>query len=254
MDRQPTLYDGIFSFPNWNCGNSSSIDAWDLFSGMDIDTLNRSKATMDHKSDRDVNEGSTDSAYNSDEKTPEASLSHNAALLEKTWEDDDLVDDVTEDSDFSMSPSAADSSRSQRRNAGKRSWDAMTNEQAVSPRRVVGKRNSIVRTAQSRGKVTLLWRKYGQKILRGKPLRGIVRCYYKCYHSTCPAKKLVEKHSSNMDKVIDIKYESTHNHPIAEQDLEDSGLQSQGTPVHSESSNDASDTDHEIVSSRRYSQ
>ena len=34
-----------------------------------------------------------------------------------------------------------------------RSWDAMTNEQAVSPRRVVGKRNSIVRTAQSRGKV-----------------------------------------------------------------------------------------------------
>ena len=56
----------------------------------------------------------------------------------------------------------------------------------------------------------------------------------------------MEKHSSNMDKVIDIKYESTHNHPIAEQDLEDSGLQSQGTPVHSESSNDASDTDHEV--------
>jgi hypothetical protein len=51
-----------------------------------------------------------------------------------------------------------------------------------------------------------------------------VRCYYKCHHTSCPAKKLVEKHASNLDKIIDVKYESAHNHPIADEDLEDSGV------------------------------
>jgi len=73
-------------------------------------------------------------------------------------------------------------------------------------------------------KPTLLWRKYGQKNLRGKPWKGIVRCYYKCHDPNCPARKLVEKHASNLDKVIDVRYEAEHNHPVAEGDREESGL------------------------------
>ena len=73
-------------------------------------------------------------------------------------------------------------------------------------------------------KVTLLWRKYGQKNLRGKPWKGIVRCYYKCYNSSCPARKLVEKHASDLDKIIETKFENEHNHTVAAEDMEESGV------------------------------
>lgn len=74
--------------------------------------------------------------------------------------------------------------------------------------------------------------------------RGTVRCYYKCHYPQCAAKKLVssspwntspdvrtltcrcgpqvEKHISDMDKVIEVKLEGTHNHPISDQEWEDS--------------------------------
>lgn len=76
----------------------------------------------------------------------------------------------------------------------------------------------------SSSKMKLLWRKYGQKNLKGKAWRGIVRCYYKCCHASCNVKKLVEKPSDDLNKILTIKYESVHNHPIAEKDLEESGV------------------------------
>lgn len=76
----------------------------------------------------------------------------------------------------------------------------------------------------SNNKVKLLWRKYGQKNLKGKAWRGIVRCYYKCCVPSCNVKKLVEKPSEDLNKILSVKYESVHNHAIAEKDLEESGV------------------------------
>jgi len=70
-------------------------------------------------------------------------------------------------------------------------------------------------------RIPVQWRKYGQKVLRNKSLRGLVRCYYKCYYPGCPAKKLVEKNSSDLDKIIHTKYEMEHVHPVAQEDYED---------------------------------
>jgi len=72
-------------------------------------------------------------------------------------------------------------------------------------------------------KPLLLWRKYGQKKLKGKPWKGIVRCYYKCHFSTCPAKKFIEKSASDLNHVLGVKFESEHNHYIAPGELMDNG-------------------------------
>ena len=45
--------------------------------------------------------------------------------------------------------------------------------------------------------------------------RGLVRCYYKCYHQGCPAGKFVEKDGSNLDRILNTKYKMDHNHPIS---------------------------------------
>jgi len=65
-----------------------------------------------------------------------------------------------------------------------------------------------------------LWKKYGQKNLKGKEWKGIARGYYRCYHPNCPAKKHVETYSSS-GRLIKIEFEGEHNHAIPEHMLED---------------------------------
>lgn len=63
-------------------------------------------------------------------------------------------------------------------------------------------------------KPLLLWRKYGQKHLKGDQ-RGIVRCYYKCFDPTCPARRYVEKPASDLDRVLEVRHEAEHNHIVS---------------------------------------
>jgi len=70
----------------------------------------------------------------------------------------------------------------------------------------------------------LLWRKYGQKTLKGKLHQGRIRCYYKCCVASCNVKKIIEKPANDLNKVLHVKYMSTHNHSIAYEDLEQSGV------------------------------
>jgi len=57
----------------------------------------------------------------------------------------------------------------------------------------------------------LLWRKYGQKKLKGL---GIVRCYYKCHLTTCPAKKFIDKAASDLNHTLGVRFDSMHNHTL----------------------------------------
>lgn len=243
---QPTLFDGIFSFPNWN-GTSivprEKDDEWDLFDGADLDAIvagmkSATSSTMAHTLPADCNKERRASmeSFKQSPPSPQA-VSHDSSYSEEDWSLADKVDNedeaiAEEDEEWTERSELKGSRRTKRRHTSKRvvQSDVMDSEyEAMSPKRRRSGGGKAVSRAQSeasnpRSKSSLLWRKYGQKILRGKPWRGTVRCYYKCHHAGCPAKKLVEKHSSNLDKVIDVKYESTHNHPIADEDLEDSGM------------------------------
>lgn len=61
-----------------------------------------------------------------------------------------------------------------------------------------------------------IWRKYGQKTIKGKETEGLdlLRCYYKCIFPGCPARRQVEKHSWEEDEDAVEVIEGTHNHPI----------------------------------------
>ncbi|XP_055823419.1 probable WRKY transcription factor 20 [Solanum dulcamara] len=52
------------------------------------------------------------------------------------------------------------------------------------------------------------WRKYGQKLIRGNEF---TRCYYKCSHPNCLAKKQVER--SHDGHITNIHYVAKHEHP-----------------------------------------
>lgn len=75
-------------------------------------------------------------------------------------------------------------------------------------------------------------------------MHGLVRGYYKCSMPSCHAKKLVEKSGDDMETILCVKYESTHNHAIAEADREEAGL---NDPDYGDNSED--DQDHSEDSS-----
>jgi hypothetical protein len=68
----------------------------------------------------------------------------------------------------------------------------------------------------------LLWRKYGQKVLKGDQ-KGVVRCYYRCHEPTCPAKRFVEKPATDLTKVLQVRLEEAHTHHVSSEydDFED---------------------------------
>jgi len=66
---------------------------------------------------------------------------------------------------------------------------------------------------RSKGKA--VWRKYGQKTLKGKDYTGMkmLRCYYRCNHPGCQVKKQVET-SAWSNEVANVTIHGIHNHPV----------------------------------------
>jgi len=62
-----------------------------------------------------------------------------------------------------------------------------------------------------------VWRKYGQKTLKGKDYTGMkmLRCYYRCNHPGCQVKKQVET-SAWSNEAANITIHGIHNHPVEE--------------------------------------
>jgi len=58
------------------------------------------------------------------------------------------------------------------------------------------------------------WRKYGQKVLKGKDSEGLVRCYFRCTWPGCEVKKRVEKDTSNEEAVNQVTITGVHNHNL----------------------------------------
>ncbi|XP_078430105.1 putative WRKY transcription factor 26 isoform X2 [Wolffia australiana] len=52
------------------------------------------------------------------------------------------------------------------------------------------------------------WRKYGQKLVKGSEFP---RSYYKCTHTNCPVKKILERAFNG--QIADVIYRGEHNHP-----------------------------------------
>merc|ERR1711975_42001 len=63
------------------------------------------------------------------------------------------------------------------------------------------------------------WRKYGQKVLKGKETAGmnVVRSYFRCSAPGCDVKKQVEKAPWQSDDVAKITITGEHNHPIEDE-------------------------------------
>jgi len=134
-------------------------------------------------------------------------------------EEEDEDEEWTESSEMVQRPRS-----SRRASALQASRLRKQSPRAPSSPRAPPRKTAAPEVPSSRRQAALLWRKYGQKNLRGKPWQGVVRCYYKCRVSTCPAKKLVEKHKDNLERIVDTKYIGNHNHQISEEDLEDAGV------------------------------
>lgn len=64
-------------------------------------------------------------------------------------------------------------------------------------------------------KKTKIWRKYGEKLLKGNKFLGmeITRCYFRCNVKGCNVKKQVEKASWQTDEDADITVTGVHSHP-----------------------------------------
>lgn len=60
-----------------------------------------------------------------------------------------------------------------------------------------------------------IWRKYGQKVLKGKEFVGmdVIRCYYRCNVRGCKVKKQVEKASWQTDAEASVSITGIHSHP-----------------------------------------
>lgn len=65
-----------------------------------------------------------------------------------------------------------------------------------------------------------MWRKYGQKRMKGKEFEGldVFRCYYKCTFPGCQVRMQTEKHSWQSDDEARCIVRGTHTHPVEGQD------------------------------------
>jgi len=63
------------------------------------------------------------------------------------------------------------------------------------------------------------WRKYGQKVLKGKEFVGadVIRSYYRCNVPGCKVKKQVEKASWQTDAEASVRITGIHSHPAGEE-------------------------------------
>merc|ERR1711907_127023 len=85
---------------------------------------------------------------------------------------------------------------------------------------------------QKKAKGKAIWRKYGQKTLKGKDYTGMkmLRCYYRCNHPGCQVKKQVET-SAWSNEAANITIHGIHNHPVEEPREEDKPIQREGVSV-----------------------
>jgi len=67
------------------------------------------------------------------------------------------------------------------------------------------------------------WRKYGQKVLKGKDFVGmdVIRCYYRCNVRGCKVKKQVEKASWQTNSEANVTITGIHTHPFENDSVED---------------------------------
>lgn len=65
-----------------------------------------------------------------------------------------------------------------------------------------------------------MWRKYGQKRMKGKEFEGldVFRCYFKCTAPGCQVRMQTEKHSWQTDEEARCVVRGTHTHPVQAQD------------------------------------
>lgn len=209
----PGLEDGIFSFPNL------SEEQWNQFRDsieFDFEKLDDFEAPKEEIA-------STGPPSSSSPESSPVSPANEIPILDTSHGETKPEIEAVELREIEASSSKG---RRLRGKSRKRSWhDAMDDGTSSEQDDIEKTPTSVITSSVAKvhhRKATLLWRKYGQKILRGKQWRGTVRCYYKCHYPLCAAKKLVEKHISDMDKVIEVKLEGSHNHPISDQEWEDS--------------------------------
>merc|ERR1711959_468654 len=92
-------------------------------------------------------------------------------------------------------------------------------QEAIGEKRKLGGEDAAGDAAgdaeRAKGKAT--WRKYGQKILKGKEYVGmrVLRCYYRCNFPGCTVKKQVET-SAWSNEPANITIHGIHNHQVEE--------------------------------------
>lgn len=265
----PTLWDGIFSFPaDW--GTADSDGPWaenfcDLF-GTALDgfaedaTLLKNAAPPSKEAQEEPTEQSA--VASTEEATYESLGREKTTILRRSISTDSVYTDDEDEVGEEDEEEWTEHSEGRRGRGGvRRRWnkrhvggDSVGREGPTKRRKPAAKRDGPVRAVEGGGAArakTTLWRKYGQKNLRGKPWRGVIRGYYKCHHPNCPAKKLVERHQNDPDKVVEVKYEAAHNHPIPESEREDAGTTSSdppSSPTDPEEAGDVTTNAHPAVS------
>jgi len=92
------------------------------------------------------------------------------------------------------------------------------NRAGVEAISIPAKRTVEMRDAESNNMLMQVgqtnWRKYGQKVLKGKDSEGLVRCYFRCTWPGCEVKKRVEKDTSNVEAVNQVTITGVHNHNL----------------------------------------
>jgi len=106
------------------------------------------------------------------------------------------------------------------------------NGHADRPNGIKRKAEEVTTDEGKKTKGRAVWRKYGQKTLKGKDYTGMkmLRCYYRCNHPGCQVKKQVET-SAWSNEAANITIHGIHNHPVEEPREEDKPIQREGVSM-----------------------